>query len=186
MTNTIAPSTVRVLPQDRSSRVITVIILLLAYSATVQYVVGPALESLVAQNAQNNQFNDTATLLTVMRVGVVFWVFLVSFLQALSLRLIYKGIVRGPAPSLGTSWCWALAGQLPFILTGLSLMLLADGRGIGALGHMGLRIVFGAAAAAIYCALARYAFRPSGARLTIYFFVVTVVNSVLLVAVAAS
>ena len=82
------------LPQDRSSRVITVIILLLAYSATVQYVVGPALESLVAQNAQNNQFNDTATLLTVMRVGVVFWVFLVSFLQALSLRLIYKGIVR--------------------------------------------------------------------------------------------
>ena len=65
-------------------------------------------------------------------------------------------------------------------------MLLADGRGIGALGHMGLRIVFGAAAAAIYCALARYAFRPSGARLTIYFFVVTVVNSVLLVAVAAS
>lgn len=186
MSQTISQTPGRIIPEDRMTRIFAVIILLLAYSATTQYIVGPSLEVLVRQNAAENQFTDAAALLTFMRLGLILWVVAVSFLQAVSLRLIYKGVVRGPTPTTSTSWCWALMGQVPFIVAGLGVMLITDGDGAALMGGLPLRVAFGVISAALYTYFARRAYRAEGARLGVFFFIVAAVNSVLLFAVSAT
>lgn len=163
-----------------------IIALLLAYTAAAQVAVGTGIDRLVAENAEYNQFSSQEVLVTFLRVGVIVWSALASFLQALVLRLIYKGIVRGQAPTLRSSWFWVLLGQIPFMLTVLGLFLAADAftapDALGVLGQAWLRILFGAVGAAIYAVLARKTLGAPVGRLAVLFAIVTIVNSVLLVA----
>ena len=151
-----------------------------------QVAVGTGIDRLVAENAEYNQFSSQEVLVTFLRVGVIVWSALASFLQALVLRLIYKGIVRGQAPTLRSSWFWVLLGQIPFMLTVLGLFLAADAftapDALGVLGQAWLRILFGAVGAAIYVVLARKTLGAPVGRLAVLFAIVTIVNSVLLVA----
>lgn len=158
-----------------------IICLLLAYTAAAQFAVGSGINRLVTENAEYNQFSSEEVLMTFLRVGVIVWSILASFLQALVLRLIYKGIVRGESPTLRTSWFWVLLGQIPFMLTVLVMGLFVQPDAIGFLGQTWVRILFGAVAAAIYIAFAKKAFGASNGRLAILFVIVATVNSVLLV-----
>ncbi|MFW0773419.1 hypothetical protein ACLRGI_09630 [Paenarthrobacter nitroguajacolicus] len=163
-----------------------IICLLLAYTAATQYAVASGIDRLVADNAEYNQFSSQEVLVTFLRVGVVVWSFLASFLQALVLRLVYRGIVRGQSPTLRTSWFWVLLGQIPFMLTVLVMGLFMQPEALGVLGQAWIRILFGAVAAAIYIALAKKAFAAANSRLAILFVIITVVNSVLLVSTATA
>lgn len=159
-----------------------VIILLLTYSIATQYSVSSVIDRLVAENADDNHFTDQDSLLTFMRVGVVLWTFLVSFLQALILRLIYRAIMRAQGPRLIISWYWLLLGQIPFMMIVFGFMAFGNRDAAGVLGAAGIRIAFGAVSALIYCLLAHVAFKHSILRLSVFFALVTLVNSVLLVA----
>ncbi|MEV7605891.1 hypothetical protein AB0N65_10685 [Paenarthrobacter sp. NPDC089322] len=169
-------------PAVKKINPVWIICLLLAYTAAAQVAVGSGLDRLVAENAEYNEFSSEEVLLTFLRVGVIVWSILASFLQALVLRLIYKGIVRGQSPTLRTSWLWVLLGQIPFMLTVLVMGLFLQPDAIGLLGQAWLRILFGAVGAAIYVGCARKALGASKGRLAVLFAIVTIVNSVLLVA----
>ncbi|GAA5189394.1 hypothetical protein GCM10023346_03820 [Arthrobacter gyeryongensis] len=158
-----------------------IICLLLAYTAAAQFAVRLGIERLVTENAEVNQFSSQEVLLTFLRVGVIVWSVLASFLQALILRLIYKGIVKGHGPTLGTSWFWVLLGQIPFMATVLIMGLFLQPEAIGLLGQAWVRILFGTIAAAIYVAAAKRIFDATNGRLAILFVIVATVNSVLLV-----
>lgn len=158
-----------------------VICLLLAYTAAAQFAAGSGIERLAAENADQNQFSSQEVLLTFLRVGVIIWSILASFLQALVLRLIYKGIVKGHAPTLGASWFWVLLGQIPFMATVLIMGLFLQPEAIGLLGQAWVRILFGTIAAAIYIAAARKVLGAPRGRLAILFVIVAITNSVLLV-----
>lgn len=159
-----------------------IICLLLAYTAAAQYAAGPRLEQLVSENAQYNQFSSQEVLLTFMRVGVLLWSMVASFLQALALRLIYKFIVGVEVPTLRTSWLWVLLGQIPFMLTTLFVGLFLEPAATLMLGQTWLRILFGAIAAALYAVLARRVFGAPNGRLAVLFVISSIINSVLLVA----
>lgn len=158
-----------------------IICLLLAYTAAAQFAVRSDIERLVTENAEHNQFSSQEVLLTFLRVGVVAWSVLASFLQALSLRLIYKGIVKGHGPTLGASWSWVLLGQIPFMATVLIMGLFLQPETIGLLGQAWVRILFGTIAAGIYIAAAKAVFGAPNGRLAILFVIVATINSVLLV-----
>lgn len=173
-------------PVTRKVSAVWVICLLLAYTAAAQFAAGSRLEQLVIDNAEYNQFSSQEILLTFMRVGVLVWSVLASFLQALALRLIYKGIVRGQVPTLRTSWFWVLLGQIPFMLTVLVIGLFLQPSALLVLGEAWLRILFGALAAALYVAIARKAFGARTSRLIVLFVIFTIINSILLVAGSSS
>jgi len=158
-----------------------IICLLLAYIAAAQFAVGSGIERLVAENAEHNQFSSQEMLVTFLRVGVIIWSILASFLQALVLRLIYKGIVKGHGPTLRASWFWVLLGQIPFMATVLIMGLFLQPEAIGLLGQAWVRILFGTIAAAIYIAAAKKVFGAPNGRLAILFVIVAIINSVLLV-----
>lgn len=158
-----------------------IIFLLLAYTAAAQFAVRSGIERLVTENAEHNQFSSQEAFLVFLRVGVIVWGTLASFLQALSLRLIYKGIVKGHGPTLGVSWFWVLLGQTPFVATVLIMGLFLPPEAIGLLGQAWARILFGAIAAAIYVVAARTVFGAPNGRLAILFVIVASINSVLLV-----
>lgn len=165
--------------------IVTLIITLLVYSATVQRVFSAPLEAIARQRHQDGQIGDLTFLLVFMRLGVIVWVVLSSFFQGLCLRLLYRGIVRGDSFSLSTSWCWVLLGQAPFVIVSVGLLLLGDSDDLGFLGTPASRLMFGAFGALIYCALAHRILRSNIPRLSIFFVVVTIINSVLLVAVSS-
>lgn len=158
-----------------------IVCLLLAYTAAAQFAVGSGIDRLVTENAEHNQFSSQEVLVTFLRVGVIIWSILASFLQALVLRLIYKGIVRGQGPTLRTSWFWVLLGQVPFMLTVLVMGLFLQPEAISLLAEAWVRILFGAIAAVIYIASAKRAFGAPNGRLGILFVIVAIINSVLLV-----
>ncbi len=158
-----------------------IICLLLAYTAAAQFAVGSSIERLVTENAEHNQFSSLEVLVTFLRVGVIIWSILASFLQALVLRLIYKGIVKGRGPTLGASWFWVLLGQIPFMATVLVMGLFLQPEALGLLGQAWVRILFGTIAGAIYIAAAKTVFVAPNGRLAILFVIVAIVNSVLLV-----
>ena len=180
-----APSSTSVhTPTDASPKKINaawLICLLLAYTAAAQYAAGPGLVRLVAENAEYNRFSSQDVLITFMRVGVLIWSIVASFLQALALRLIYKAIVRGPSPTLRVSWFWVLLGQIPFILTVLVMGLFLEPSATNILGQTWLRILFGAVASGVYVGCARKVFGASNPRLTVLCVIFTLVNSILLV-----
>lgn len=158
-----------------------IICLLLAYTAAAQFAVGSGIERLVTKNAEHNQFSSQEVLVTFLRVGVIIWSILASFLQALVLRLIYKGIVKGHGPTLRASWFWVLLGQIPFMATVLIMGLFLQPEALGLLGQAWVRILFGTIAAATYVAAAKKVFGAPNGRLTILFVIVAIINSVLLV-----
>ncbi|MBT8159927.1 MULTISPECIES: hypothetical protein [Arthrobacter] len=155
--------------------------LLLAYTASAQFAVGTEIDRLVTDNAEHNRFSSQEVLLTFVRLSVIAWGILASFLQALVLRLIYMGIVKGPAPTLRFSWFWVLLGQIPFIATVIVMGLFLQPEATGLLGQAWIRILFGTIAAAIYIAAAKKLFVAPMGRLAVLFVVVVVVNSILLV-----
>lgn len=120
-------------------------------------------------------------LVTFLRIGVIIWSILASFLQALVLRLIYKGIVKGHGPILRASWFLVLLGQIPFMAAVLIMGLFLQPEAIGLLGQAWVRILFGTIAAAIHIAAAKKAFGAPNGRLAIFFVIVAIINSVLLV-----
>lgn len=159
-----------------------IVCLLLGYSAATQYAVASGIDRLVVENADFNHFASAEGLVTFLRVGVVVWSITASFLQALVLRLIYMGIVKGSAPTLGTSWFWVLVGQVPFMLTVLAMGLFFQSGTVGLLGQAWTRILFGVVAAAIYVVAAKKASGAPNWRLALFGVVVAIINSVLLVA----
>lgn len=158
-----------------------IICLLLAYSAAAQFAVGTGIERLVTENAEHNQFSSREVLVTFLRVGVIVWSILASFLQGLVLRLMYKGIVKGHGPTLRASWFWVLLGQIPFLATVLIMGLFLQPEAIGLLGQAWVRILFGTIAAAIYIAAAKTVLGAQNWRLAVLFVVVAIINSLLLV-----
>ncbi|MCZ9880529.1 hypothetical protein [Arthrobacter sp. B2a2-09] len=158
-----------------------IIFLLLAYTAAAQFAVRSGIDRLVTENAEHNQFSSQEVLLTFLRVGVIVWSILASFLQALVLRLMYKCIVKGLGPTLGASWFWVLLGQIPFMATVLIMGLFLQPEAIGLLGQAWVRILFGTIAAAIYVAAAKRIFGAPNGRLAILFVIIAIINSVLLV-----
>ena len=158
-----------------------IICLLLAYTAAAQFAVGSSIERLATENTEHNQFSSQEVLVTFLRVGVIIWSALASFLQGLVLRPIYKGIVKGRGPTLGASWFWVLLGQIPFMATVLVMGLFLEPGAQGLLGQGWVRILFGTIAGAIYIAAAKTVFAAPNGRLAILFVIVATVNSVLLV-----
>ncbi|MFB8371789.1 hypothetical protein ACFC25_20770 [Pseudarthrobacter sp. NPDC055928] len=158
-----------------------IICLLLAYSAAAQFAVGTGIERLVTENAEHNQFSSREVLVTFLRVGVIVWSILASFLQGLVLRLMYKGIVKGHGPTLRASWFWVLLGQIPFLATVLIMGLFLQPDAIGLLGQAWVRILFGTIAAGIYIAAAKTVLGAQNWRLAILFVVIAIINSLLLV-----
>ncbi|MDP9935648.1 hypothetical protein [Paenarthrobacter nicotinovorans] len=169
-------------PGARRINAVWIACLVLAYTAAAQYAAGPRLEQLVNENAEYNQFSSQEVLLTFMRVGVLLWSVVASFLQALALRLIYKFIVGRQVPTLRTSWFWVLLGQIPFMLTVLFVGLFLESEATLVLGQGWLRILFGAIAAALYAVLARRLFGAPSGRLAVLFVISAIINSALLVA----
>lgn len=158
-----------------------IICLLLAYTAAAQFAVGSNIERLATENAEHNRFSSQEVLVTFLRVGVIIWSTLASFLQGLVLRLIYKGIVKGHGPTLGASWFWVLLGQIPFMATVLAMGLFLEPEARGLLGQAWVRILFGTIAGAIYIAAAKKVFVAPNGRLAMLVVIVSIVNSVLLV-----
>jgi len=158
-----------------------IICLLLAHSAATQFAVGPGIERLATENAEHNQFSSQEVLVTFLRVGVIVWSILASFLQGLVLRLMYKGIVKGHGPTLSASWFWVLLGQIPFLAAVLFMGLFFQPEAIGVFGQAWVRILFGIIAAAIYIAAAKTVLGAQNWRLAILFVIVAIINSVLLV-----
>ncbi|MEW1819726.1 hypothetical protein AB0323_02895 [Arthrobacter sp. NPDC080031] len=157
-------------PQSpRKINPVWIICLLLAYTAAAQYAVGSSIERLATENAEHNQFSSQEVLVTFLRVGVIIWSALASFLQGLVLRLIYKGIVKGRGPTLGASWFWVLLGQIPFMATVLFMGLFLEPGAQGLLGQAWVRILFGTIAGAIYIAAAKTAFAAPKGRLAVLF-----------------
>jgi hypothetical protein len=158
-----------------------IICLLLAYTAAAQFAVRSGVERLATEDAEDNPFSSQEALLTFLRVGVIVWSILASFLQALVLRLIYRGIVKGNGPTLRTSWFWVLLGHIPFMATVLIMGLFLQPEATGLLGQTWVRLLFGTIAAAIYVAAAKTAMGATNGRLAILFVIVAITNSVLLV-----
>lgn len=159
-----------------------IIFLLLGYTAATQFAVSTGIDDLIAANAENNKFSSQDSLTVFLHLGVIVWSALASYLQALVLRITYRGIVKGTTPSLRRSWFWVLLGQIPFMLTVASIGFILPPDAVSALGEAWIRLLFGATAAVIYVFAAKRAFGAVTGRLVIFFVIVTVVNSVMLVA----
>lgn len=182
MTSAIPKTSEHATPQSlKKISPVWIICLLLAYTAAAQFAVESGIELLVTENAEHNQFPSQEVLVTFLRVGVIIWSILASFLQALVLRLIYKGIVKGHGPTLRASWFWVLLGQIPFMATVLIMGLFLQPEAIGLLSQTWVRILFGTIAATIYIAAAKKVFGAPNGRLAILFVIVAIINSVLLV-----
>ena len=161
-----------------------IVLLLLWYATAALVAAQPGIDRIAAEAGESSLFSEESTLRILLACGVNIFSILASFLQAVVLRLVYKGLIKGSKPTLRDSWFWVLLGQIPFMLTVYAMGLLHEPAALDALGQAWVRVLLGTSAAGIYVAAAKKTFDASNARLLFLFVVVALINSLLLVTTA--